>query len=336
MGMSTGAAAKNPGVRQPGWRQISIVIPVYRSEAILTELVRRLEPVLASLADNFELVLVNDCSPDGSWDVISRLVQEHPWVRGINLMRNYGQHNALLCGIRAARYDVIVTMDDDLQHPPEEIPKLLEKLAGGYDVVYGTPEHEQHGIGRDFASWVTKLALQSVMGAEIARQVCAFRGFRSQVAKAFTHYEGSFVSIDVLLTWGTNRFATVPVNHVPRKQGASGYTFRKLMTHAMNMMTGFSTLPLQMASLIGFVFTLFGLFVLAYVVGRYFVYGNPVPGFPFLASIVALFSGAQLFALGIIGEYLARMHFRSMQKPPYVVRDAEVDRSVQSRKAVSF
>jgi len=316
------------GIHQLVPNRLSVVIPVYRSEGILPELVHRLESVLAAIADSFELILVNDCSPDRSWDVISDLARRHSWIRPINLMRNYGQHNALLCGIRATRYEVIVTMDDDLQHPPEEIPKLLQVLAGGYDVVYGTPEREQHGLGRDFASWVTKLALQNVMGAEIARQVCAFRAFRAQVAKAFANYEGSFVSIDVLLTWGTNRFAATPVSHRPRQQGTSGYTFRKLMTHAMNMMTGFSTMPLQMASLIGFVFTLFGVFVLAYVVVRYFVHGNPVPGFPFLASIVALFSGAQLFALGIIGEYLARMHFRSMQKPPYVVRE-----SIQSKES---
>ncbi len=158
------------------------------------------------------------------------------------------------------------------------------------------------------------------MGAEIARQVSAFRAVRAEVANAFSHYEGPFVSIDVLLTWGTNRFAATPVRHEPRSQGTSGYTFRKLVTHALNMMTGFSTKPLQIASLIGFAFTLFGFGVLCYVLGRYFLQGTPVPGFPFLASIVALFSGAQLFALGIMGEYLARMHFRSMQKPPYVVR----------------
>ena len=313
-----------------------MVVPVYQSEAILPDLVQRLSQELPSLARGYELVLVNDCSPDRSWDVISDLAGQHSWIRPINLMRNYGQHNALLCGIRAARFDVIVTMDDDLQHPPEEIPKLLEALAGGSDVVYGTPEREQHGLGRDFASWVTKLALQNVMGAEVARKVSAFRIFRADVARAFAHYEGSFVSIDVLLTWGTNRFASTPVKHRPRESGTSGYTFRKLMTHAMNMMTGFSTMPLQIASLIGFVFTLFGLFVLAFVVIRYLAYGNPVPGFPFLASIVALFSGAQLFALGIIGEYLARMHFRSMQKPPYVVRDFEVDKTVKSGKAASI
>jgi glycosyltransferase involved in cell wall biosynthesis len=302
---------------------LSVVVPVYRSEAILPDLVRRLEGTVPSIASSYELVLINDSSPDGSWDVICQLAQRDPRIHAINLMRNYGQHNALLCGIRAARYDVIVTMDDDLQHPPEEIPKLLEILDQGFDVVYGTPAQQQHGLMRDLASLTTKLALQNMMGAEIARQVSAFRIFRSEVANAFRHYEGSFVSIDVLLTWGTNRFAATPVRHEPRAQGTSGYTLRKLFIHAMNMMTGFSTMPLQIASLVGFAFTLFGFGVLCYVLIRYFLQGTPVPGFPFLASIVALFSGAQLFALGIMGEYLARMHFRSMQKPPYVVRQDE-------------
>ena len=313
-----GGLSEDPQATSP---RLSVVIPVYRSESILPSLVSQLETVLEQISDEFELVLVNDCSPDGSWKVICDLARQYPWIQAINLMRNYGQHNALLCGIRSARYDLIVTMDDDLQHPPKEIPKLLAKLAEGFDVVYGAPEHEQHGIGRDFASWITKLALQNVMGADIARKVSAFRVFRSEVAKAFAHYSGAFVSIDVLLTWGTNRFSVIPVHHEQRKGGVSGYTIRKLITHAMNMMTGFSTVPLQFASVVGFLFTLFGVAVLAYVIGRFFYLGGSVPGFPFLASIIAIFSGAQLFALGIIGEYLARMHFRMMERPSYVVRD---------------
>jgi glycosyltransferase involved in cell wall biosynthesis len=291
--------------------------------------------LLSKITSDYELVMVNDSSPDRSWDVIWQLADRHSWIHPINLMRNYGQHNALLCGIRAAQYDVIITMDDDLQHPPEEIPKLLAALAQGFDVVYGTPEHEEHGVLRDLASLVTKMALQNAMGAAIARQVSAYRAFRAEVAGAFSHYEGSFVSIDVLLTWGTNRFAAVPVAHEPRKQGPSGYTFRKLITHAMNMMTGFSTLPLQLASVVGLVFTLFGIAILFFVLGRYIVHGDTVPGFPFLASIIALFAGAELFALGIIGEYLARMHFRSMQKPPYVVRNDSAGRRLDQRNGTS-
>ena len=317
--LQTSAAQSAAGPTR--WPGLSVIVPVYRSEQILPELVRRLGEVLPTLAKRYELILVNDSSPDASWDVMVKLAEQHAWIHPINLMRNYGQHNALLCGIKSARNGVIVTMDDDLQHPPEEISKLLDKLSQGYDAVYGRPAQEQHGLLRDLASLTTKLALQNVMGADIARQVSAFRAFRAEVANAFRHYEGSFVSIDVLLTWGTKKFAAIPVIHQPRAQGTSGYTFRRLVTHAMNMMTGFSTVPLQVASLIGFVFTLFGMGVLVYVVIRYFFQGTPVPGFPFLASIIALFSGAQLFALGIIGEYLARMHFRSMQKPPYVVRE---------------
>lgn len=300
---------------------VSVVVPVYNSQHTLAELAQRLEAMLPGVYSAFELILVNDGSRDESWAAIGDLTARFAWVRGINLMRNYGQHNALLCGIRAARHEIIVTIDDDLQNPPEEIPRLLARLGEGFDVVYGTPQRQQHGLWRDLASSVTKLALQGAMGAQTARNVSAFRAFRTQVREAFGHYQSPFVSIDVLLTWGTTRFAAVEVRHDPRLVGRSNYTFRKLVTHALNMMTGFSTWPLQLASMIGFGFTLFGLAVLAYVIGRYLVLGYSVPGFPFLASVIAIFSGAQLFALGIMGEYLARMHFRMMDRPAYAIRE---------------
>jgi undecaprenyl-phosphate 4-deoxy-4-formamido-L-arabinose transferase len=299
---------------------LSVVVPVYNSEQTLRNLAERLLRLLAQEAGRYEIILVNDGSRDASWEVIKEIASNDPSVRGINMMRNYGQHNALLCGIRAARFEVIVTLDDDLQNPPEEIPKLLKKLAEGYDVVYGTPEKEQHGLLRDLASQITKLALQSAMGASIARKVSAFRAFRTQVRDAFMTYHGPFVSIDVLLTWASTRFDAVSVRHDARKAGESNYTFGKLVRHALNMMTGFSTMPLQLASIIGFASTLFGVGVLAYVVGRYLIQGVAVPGFAFLASIIAIFSGAQLFALGIMGEYMARMHFRMMERPTYTVR----------------
>jgi undecaprenyl-phosphate 4-deoxy-4-formamido-L-arabinose transferase len=269
------------------------------------------------------LILVNDCSRDRSWEVIEKLQTHYPWVRGINLVRNFGQHNALLCGIRAARYPLTVTMDDDLQNPPEEVSKLVDKLnTESVDVVYGTPQRESHGLWRDAASMITKLVLQHAMGASTARNVSAFRCFRTSLRDAFADYGSPYVSIDVLLTWGTRRFASVPVRNEPRPYGSSNYTVRKLAVHAMNMMTGFSTLPLQLASMAGFGFMLFGLLVLAYVIGRFVIQGAVVPGFAFLASIVAIFSGTQLFALGVIGEYIARMHVRSMGQPSYVVKQA--------------
>jgi undecaprenyl-phosphate 4-deoxy-4-formamido-L-arabinose transferase len=303
-----------------GQPSLSIVVPVYNSEESLPLLCARLHEVLPQLTERYEIVLVNDGSRDRSWDAIQALSAESPVVRGICMMRNYGQHNALLCGIRAARHEVIVTMDDDLQHPPEMIAPLLDQLAQGSDVVYGVPQQEQHGLLRDLASQITKMALQSAMGADVARNVSAFRAFRTQLRDAFQAYRAPYVSIDVLLTWGTTRFSAVRVRHEPRRIGQSNYTFRKLVTHAFNMITGFSTLPLQIASLVGIGFALFGVLVLVYVVGRYLLQGGSVAGFPFLASVIAIFSGAQLFALGIIGEYLARMHFRMMDRPAYTVR----------------
>jgi glycosyltransferase involved in cell wall biosynthesis len=307
-------------------RLISVVVPVYNSELTLPTLIKRLATALTPLAAQLEVILVNDGSRDQSWKVIQELARSFPWVRGINLMRNYGQHNALLCGIRAARFDVLVTMDDDLQHPPEEIHKLLAKLDEGFEVVYGFPEHEQHGWLRNIASGLTKLALQRSMGAETARHVSAFRAFRTQSRDAFASYHSPFVSIDVVLTWATTRFVAIQVRHDPRQAGVSNYTFDMLFKHAMNMMTGFSTLPLQLANLMGFLCTGFGGLVLVFVVGRYFLYGSSVQGFPFLASIIAIFSGAQLLALGIMGEYLARMHFRMMERPTYAIRDEIVPR----------
>jgi undecaprenyl-phosphate 4-deoxy-4-formamido-L-arabinose transferase len=297
--------------------QLSVVIPVYRSQATLPELHRRLVASLEPVVPAFEIVLVEDCGGDDSWRVIQELAASDPRLHGIKLARNFGQHNALLCGIRAAKGDLVVTIDDDLQNPPEEIRKLLAKLTDEVDVVYGSPANETHGFFRNQASRITKLALQGSMGVESASKVSAFRLFRTRLRDAFDAYRSPSVNIDVLLTWGTTRFASVDVRQDERLVGDSGYSLKKLINHAINMMTGFSVLPLQIASLFGVVFSFVGLLILIYVLGRYLVYGSAVPGFPFLASIIAIFSGVQLFALGIFGEYLARMHFRSMDRPPY-------------------
>ncbi len=299
---------------------LSIVVPVYNSAGSLPMLVDRVTSVLDG-GDDYEIVLVNDGSSDSSWPVIEQLAAERARVRGIDLMRNYGQHNALLAGIRAARNPVVITLDDDLQNPPEEIPKLLAKLDEGNDVVYGSWRVPAHGLLRNLATRVTKFALRGVIGSEIAGQVSAYRAFRTELREAFADFAGPYVSIDVLLSWGTSRFAATPVRHDPRAAGKSSYGLGKLATHALNVLTGFSTRPLRIASLMGLAFTLLGGVVLVLVIVRYFASGRVVPGFAFLASIIAIFSGAQLLTLGIIGEYLARMHVRIMDRPPYAVRE---------------
>lgn len=298
---------------------LSIVVPVYKGAQSIPELTAEFARFLPQIADAFEVIFVEDDGGDNSWDVIQDLAAQYAWVRGLKMSRNYGQHAALLFGIRAARYGITATMDDDLQHPPTELPKLLAKLDEGYDVVYGSPQNEQYaGVWRKMATRVTKFTLRNV-GVKLAGDVSAFRVFRTELRDAFASYQSPFVSIDALLTWGTTRFALAPVLFGQRRYGQSNYTFGRLVGHTMNMMTGFSTVPLRLASLIGFAFTVFGLIMLVYVLGRLLL-EESVPGFPFLASSIAIFSGAQLFTIGIIGEYLARMHIRAMGRPAGHVR----------------
>jgi undecaprenyl-phosphate 4-deoxy-4-formamido-L-arabinose transferase len=297
---------------------LSVVIPVYNGQHTIGELVERLGKVLPGISDSYEAVLVCDGSPDESWKVIEELAGRHAWVKGIDLMRNYGQHNALLCGVRAARYEVIITMDDDLQHPPEEIPLLLAKLEEGYDVVFGVPRKMPHSWWRNLTSSITKQVVGSVMGYKSIRDISSYRAFRTHIRQAFEDYRGPDLLLDVLLTWGTNRFGTVPVDESPRTIGTSNYSLMKLVKMALTLLTGYTTVPLRFASILGFLFTLFGLLVLIYVIVTYFALGS-VPGFSFLASTIIIFSGVQLFALGIIGEYLARIFDRSYGRPTYQV-----------------
>lgn len=295
---------------------LSVVVPIYKGETFIEPLVAELTRTLPTFADQYEVILVNDGSPDRSWPLIQKVAREHKSVWGICMMRNYGQHNATLCGVREACYEIVVTMDQDLQHPPQEIPLLLAKLEEGYDVVYGAPYKLPQGFLRNLMTAAIKWILARVIGLPSVRNVSAFRAFRTDLREAFVNFQSPSLILDVLLSWGTTRFTSVQVNIAQAER--TSYNFTMLVRTAMLILTGYSTLPLRFASWIGFVMTIFGLGVFLYVLWVYFSAGS-IPGFPFLASIIALFSGAQLFALGIFGEYLARMFDRSMDRPPYVI-----------------
>jgi len=303
---------------------ISVIIPVFRSESTLHKLIHELIEYLPNLTDTYEIILIEDDGGDNSWSVIKELTEQQEYIRGIRMLRNFGQHAALLCGIRLAQYDIIVTMDDDLQHPPAELHKLLAELDKGFDVVYGTPEERQHKNSRNFGSFLIRRILSTVIGIEAARYASAYRVFRSQLQLAFEHYRSPTVSIDVLLSWGTTRFSYVFVDHRKREVGTSGYTLTKLINLSLTMITGFSVGFLRLSSYLGFALTAFGILLLIYLIPiRFLLYGlssvNEVPGFTFLAVIITIFAGAQFFMVGILGEYLARMYYRSMDKPTYVV-----------------
>jgi undecaprenyl-phosphate 4-deoxy-4-formamido-L-arabinose transferase len=296
----------------------SIVIPVYRSEDTIAELIQQLAKTLPTLFPRFEVICVVDGSPDKSWEIIYSLGKKYKWLKGVKLLRNYGQQNATLCGVRLAKYELTATMDDDLQHPVRELPKLVEKLKTGFDVVYGSPLKPPSGFLRNLVTNITKRTLIWVTQNRMPKDISAFMIFRTHLRECFKDFRSSDANLDVLLSWGTSRFSSVKVNIEERKVGKSNYNLAKLIRMTLVILTGFSTLPLRIASVIGFLMTLVGLVILVYVLIVYFTQGS-VPGFSFLASLIAIFSGTQLFALGIFGEYMARIFNRSMDRPTYVI-----------------
>jgi undecaprenyl-phosphate 4-deoxy-4-formamido-L-arabinose transferase len=300
---------------------VSVVIPAYRSPGTLEALCSGLVEAVGPLGDELEIVLVDDGSGDTTtWPEIERLAAALPAVRGVQLLRNYGQHNALLAGLREARHSVIVTMDDDLQHPPAEVPRLLAALTDDVDVVYGRPREEQQRAYRNVSSRLAKSAMARVLGPDVYPRSSAFRAFRGELVAASAEVRDPNLSIDVLLSWASNRIIDIEIDLRPRAGGVSGYTPRMLVKHALDMATGYSIRPLRWVSALGLVFALLGFAMLAFVLLRYVFGDADVAGFTFLAASLTLFAGAQLVSLGMIGEYVGRIHLRSMGRPQYLVR----------------
>jgi undecaprenyl-phosphate 4-deoxy-4-formamido-L-arabinose transferase len=309
-----------PQIICPAELDLSVVIPVYRSSAMLPELLDRLLAVLQATGLKHEIIFVDDSSPDNSWTVLELLHRRHPdRVRAVQLMRNFGQHNALMAGFSRARGAWIVTMDDDLQHPPEEVPKLLEAArAGRHDVVYGVYETKKHAGYRNLGSTVVNAVYRLAM--RVDNSFTSFRAIRREVVAAALQYDLNFTFIDGLLAWNTTRIGTVTVDHRPRREGRSGYSMRKLIVLSLNMLTNFSLLPLQFASVLGLAASAIGILAGCYYVVQKLLGNVEVLGFASLIAAVFFFGGVQLLALGIIGEYLGRIHLNINRKPQYTVR----------------
>jgi len=300
---------------------VSVVVPVYKSPGTLDELVNRIHQSLHET--DHEILLVDDGSGDSTWSHIRHIASSDRSVKGLRLGRNSGQHSALIAGIRRASFPVTVTLDDDLQNPPEEIPRLLQQLKEtSAEVVYGIPKQVAQDRWRRFSGWSIRRVMQSVLGADEAINMSSFRAFRTQLRDAFAANLGPGVSLDALLAWGTDQFTAVQVDHVERASGRSNYSFRKLLAFAIDSVTGYSTVPLRAVSSLGFATAFIGLILMLVFVLAPFLRGVSVQGFPFLASTIIMFAGIQLVTLGIMGEYLARMHFRIMNKPEYLVVEA--------------
>ncbi|MEO5974513.1 MAG: glycosyltransferase [Ilumatobacteraceae bacterium] len=304
---------------------VSVVVPIYCAANRLASLVQRINSELEGFRD-FEILLIDDGSTDSSWLEITKLAHENSSVVGVRLGRNSGQHAALLAGIRTAKHGVVVTIDDDLQNPPSEIMKLLDALTADVDVVYGFSADIRQSIWRRILSKGSRRFLSSALGFKSSIEMSSFRAFRTDLRDSFSQPIGPSVSIDALLTWSTSRFATVEVEHHERMEGKSNYNLRKLIKFMMDTTTSYSALPLRFASLIGSFVMVIGFLLLNWIVGRRIVTGNSVPGFPLLASAITIFSGTQLLMLGVLGEYIGKIHFRSMNKPSYTITQSTDER----------
>ncbi|AWH27962.1 glycosyltransferase family 2 protein [Stenotrophomonas sp. YAU14A_MKIMI4_1] len=301
--------------------EISVVIPVYGSASILPSLVQKLEQSLSAVAGpgGFEAVLVHDHGPDNSWEVLKALAADRPWLKGINLRRNAGQHNAVMAGFAHARGRYIITMDDDLQHDPNDIPRIVEALEAGADLVYVRFEARQHALwkrlGSRFNDWVASRLLNKPTGLYLS----PFRGIRREVCQTALGYRGPFVYVDGLLLQSTSNFSSITARHHLRQDGKSGYSLRKSIALWMQMATSFSIVPLRFVSLAGIAASGAAFLFALIVVARKLMNPDLAVGWSSLIVAILFMGGLQLLALGAIGEYTGRILLNVNNRPQFVV-----------------
>jgi len=298
--------------------EYSIVIPVFNAEKNLEELAIRLKKVLDRLNESYELIFIDDNSSDRSWEILRSFRDKDIRIKCFQMMRNFGQQNATMCGLRQARGRFIITMDDDLQHPPEEIPALIAEIKQGYDVVFGVPSSKKSRLHRRLGSWLTMKFYSWTF--RIKGKGSAFRIIRSELAKQVLSYDLNYTYINGLIAWYTTRISQVTVSHQSRVHGKSGYTLSRLFALSFNMITNFSLLPLQIATMAGFLFALLGFLIGIFFIVKKLAFGTPVSGFTAIIASISFFSGMILLFLGIIGEYLGRIHQNISRKPQYITR----------------
>ncbi len=302
---------------------LSIVIPVYNSERIVPELARRIVDAVATqrLARDYELILVNDASPDRSWQMIEQACDTYPAVRGINLRINTGQHNAIMAGLRAASGTVIVVMDDDLQHAPEDIGKLTAKIAEGRDLCYAAFRQPQHAAWKTAGSAFRDLTIRALLRVPRGIRISSFKAMTADIAREITRYEGPFPYVDGLALMVTRNVANVDLEHHPRLDGRGHYSLRQSVSLWAKVAMNFSVLPLRVASWLGLGFAALGFLFAVYLIVQQLLFQRiPVPGWASLVIAILIVGGVQLLALGAIGEYLGRAYLHMTAKPQYVIK----------------
>lgn len=302
--------------------KISFVIPCYRSKNTIESVIEEITSTMLNLNTyDYEIVLINDCSPDDTFDVIRKLAEQNSRITGINLAKNFGQHAALMAGFRHAKGDIIVCLDDDGQTPANEVGKLLEKIKDGFDVVYASYEHKQHSLFRNLGSKVNSKMTEILLGKPKQLMITSYFAARRFVIEEMIRYENCYPYVIGLVLRTTKNICNVSVSHRLRQEGSSGYTIGKLVNLWMNGFTSFSVKPLRMATYFGIFSSICGFIFLIYIVIAYFLKNSAPVGWSSTMAIMLLLGGVILVVLGIIGEYVGRIFMCSNVAPQYVVRE---------------
>ena len=301
--------------------KISFVIPCYRSEKTLSDVVDEIKTTMATIGHEFEIVLVNDCSPDKTFEVIKKLASENDNILGIDLAKNFGQHCALMAGMRHTSGDVVVCLDDDGQTPADEVGKLLDKLDEGYDVCYASYGKKQHSGFRNFGSKVNELMTRIMLGKPKELKVSSYFAAKRFIVDDMLRYEQSYAYVIGLVLRATKNVANVEVNHRARSVGESGYTLAKLFSLWFNGFTAFSIKPLRIATGIGCFCACSGFLYGIYTIIKKLVLVDVQAGFSALMSVLVFIGGMIMLMLGLIGEYIGRIYICMNNSPQYVTRE---------------
>jgi len=301
--------------------KLSIVVPVYRSAQILPELVEQILVELSDegLSENFELILVNDASPDKSWQVIRTLASKYSFIKGISLRRNFGQHNAIMAGLHHVSGEFIVLMDDDLQHPPDAIGGMLRALEEGYDVCYTTYLNRQHALWKKFGSQFNNLVATHLLGKPKDLYLSSFKAIRKEIVNEIIKYDGPYAYVDGLILDITRSITTIGIEHQSRLEGNGNYNLRRSLSLWLKMATSFSVLPLRLATYAGFVLAVLSLVMIVYVVTQKLLHPELPAGWTSLIATILLIGGIQTLCIGMIGEYLGRTYLKLNHKPQFII-----------------
>lgn len=302
-------------------KTVSFVIPCYCSEKTIGSVVDEIERTMPGLSQyDYEIILVNDCSPDNTFSVISSMAENDGHITAVDLTRNFGQHGALMAGFHHCRGDIVVCLDDDGQTPADEVGKLLSKLEEGYDVVYASYEHKQHSKFRNWGTRINNKMTEIMLGKPKDLSIPSYLAAKRFIIDEMLNYKHCFPYVDGLVLRSTRRICNVPVNHRQRQQGESGYTIGKLLSLWMNGFTSFSVKPLRLATYAGVLTAFLGFIYALVIVIKYFIDSSVPVGWSSTMALQLVLGGIILVVLGLIGEYVGRIYMCINASPQFVER----------------